>query len=260
MTTSPFHELELAVIEAGEMIVAGAGQAVPLPDSADPLNPTTSLDRRVDAFLHERLLAALDRSVAYLTEERSDDPARLGAREVLIVDPIDGTRSLLLGRQEVAVSVALWREGEVVWGCIYNPFTRDLFVAEAGKGTWHQGKRVRVSEGHDPAKARVLLSLHEHDRGLLKALDGRLAYQAVGSIAWKMALVAAGKAEATFTAFVRHEWDVAAGYLLVREAGGRVTDVAGLDLRFNQADLTVHGLVASNGRLHEAMMGYVRLL
>jgi myo-inositol-1(or 4)-monophosphatase len=244
--------LESAVADAGAVVLAGAARAAVIPGCADPGNPTTDLDRQVDAFLHERLLAAFagTEEVGYLSEERADDPARLRARTVLIVDPIDGTRSLLLGRPEAAVSVALWRDGEIVWGSVFNPFTADLFAAVRGGGTTRGGRPIRASDVAAPAEARLIMSVHEHDRDLLRGLDGVAHYTPVGSIAWKMALVAAGEAEATVTAHPRHEWDVAAGTLIVTEAGGRVTDARGDDLAFNRPDATVRGLVVSNGPLH----------
>lgn len=258
-----FERLRAAVVQAGALVADGAARARVLAESADPSNPTTDLDRLVDAFLCERLLSAFDDAgaIAYMSEERADDPARFHARQVLVVDPIDGTRSLLKGLPEAAVSVALWRDGELVWGCVHNPFSGDVFTAWRGHGALRGGRPVRVSEERDPSRARLVVSVHEHEHGMLEPLrDRRPAVRPVGSIAWKMALVAAGEAEATLTAHVRHEWDVAAGTLLVTEAGGRVTDAAGSDLSFNRPDTSVKGLVVSNGLVHDEMLALVRRL
>jgi myo-inositol-1(or 4)-monophosphatase len=249
------------VVAAGDLVRAGAAAARALAGSADPDNPTTDLDRRVDAFLAAGLVeacAGLPGGVAYVSEERPDDGSRRDAATVLVVDPIDGTRGLLLGRAESAVSVAAWAFGDLRWACVHNPFTGETWTAHRGGGTWRDGARLHVSAAADLGAAELVLSRHEHERGMLRRWDGRLRYRPVGSIAYKMALVAEGRADATMTAHPRYEWDVAAGILLVREAGGRVTDAAGVDLGFNGPDLVVPGIVASNGLLHPALLDVMR--
>ncbi len=255
--------LERVVREAGAFVAAGATRIqVVAGTRPDDTNPHTDLDRQTDALLHDRLLACFpeDDLPAYLTEERADDPARLGARQVLIVDPIDGTRNLLAQRPEASVSVALWRAGELVWACIHNPFRDWTVTALRGHGTRLDGRPVTVSGCRDAAQARLVMSRHEHESGRLAALDGRAAYQPLGSVAYKMACVAAGEADATLTAHTRCEWDLAAGALLIREAGGRVTDAAGRELVFNQPDLRMGGLVATNGFLHSWGLELARVL
>ncbi len=251
------------VAEAGALIRCSAGRARVV--SEDPgrgggMHPTTDLDREVDDFLYRRLKDAFEdpEGVAYLTEERADDPVRLHRERVLIVDPIDGTRSLLRGLPEATVSVGLWSRGEMVFGCVLNPFTGEEFVAERGGGAWMGGQRLRVSATDTLVQADLVLSRSEHETSRLSWLDGRVRYRPLGSIAYKMCLVAAGRADGTFTPGRRHEWDIAAATLIVEEAGGRVSDGSGEVLRFNREDLEVRGLAVSNGRLHEALLGLIR--
>lgn len=259
----PVAAMEAVVREAGRFVVAGAARIRVVAGTApEDENPHTDLDRRTDALLHDRLLACFpgDSTPAWLTEERADDPARRDAERVLIVDPIDGTRNLLAQRPEASISVALWRRGDLVWACVHNPFRDWTVTAIRGGGAFIDGRPARVSACDHPGDARLLMSRHEHDSGRLATLAGRAAYQPLGSVAYKMACVAAGEADATLTTHPRSEWDLAAGTLLVLEAGGRVTDAAGRDLAFNQPDLEIPGLVATNGRLHEWAMGLVGFL
>lgn len=195
--------------------------------------------------------------VAYLTEERADDPGRLKVRRLFIVDPIDGTRSLLKGLPEAAVSVALWQEGALEWGCVYNPFTEERFTARRGRGGLCNGVAMTVSGAVTLASARLVLSRSEQERGMLRQLEGRVEFAPLGSIAYKMALIAAGCFDGTFTPHVRHEWDIAGAAIMVEEAGGRVTDAKGDPIRFNSPDLALDGLVVSNGPLHDQLLELV---
>lgn len=258
-----FQAMEEAVREAGAFVVAGAA-AIRVVEGTLPGddNPHTDLDRRTDALLHRLLLACFPPAgaPAWLTEERADDPARLGAAQVLIVDPIDGTRNLLERHPEATISVALWRRGALAWACVHNPFRAWTVTAVAGRGTRVDGRPAAVSPCDDPAAARLVMSRHEHASGRLAALAGHAAYRPVGSVAYKMACVAAGEADATLTVHPRCEWDLAAGTLLVREAGGRVTDAHGRDLSFNRPTLAFPGVVATNGRLHDWALGLAGVL
>lgn len=258
MRTSVFERCMEVVEEAGRLIAEGASAIRVVGGVSE--NPTTDLDRRVDAFLYNGLMeacAGLAGGVAYLSEERIDDPMRLRVPNVLIVDPIDGTRSLLSGIHEVAISIALWSCGTIIWGCVHNPFTLETWSAIKGGGTWRDGKRCEVSAVDNLTGARLIMSRHEHEKGELAWWLGALRYRPVGSIAYKMALVADGRADATMTRNLRHEWDIAAGALLVQEAGGKVSDKIGRELVFNAPNPSISGVVVSNGLLHEALLALV---
>lgn len=258
-----FPRLREVVAEAGALVRCAAGRARVVeqnPVLGGEMHPTTDLDRETDDLLYRRLREAFERpdEVAYLTEERADDLTRLRREYVLIVDPIDGTRSVLRGLPEATVSVGLWRRGEMVWACVLNPFTGEEFLAERGGGAWCGAQRVRVSGTDAMSGADLVMSRTEHETGRLEWLAGRVAYRPVGSIAYKMCLVAAGRADGTFTPGRRHEWDIAAATLIVEEAGGRVTDGDGKAIRFNAADLDVRGLAVSNGVLHAEFLDLIR--
>ncbi|HOE81839.1 MAG TPA: inositol monophosphatase family protein [Myxococcota bacterium] len=264
MTKELAANLEAAIVLAGRFIVTEAARIEVLPGTLPGEdNPHTNLDRETDALLHHTLLACfpVGRQPAYLTEELADDPIRLESDQVLIVDPIDGTRSLMKKHPEAAVSVALWRRGAgLVWGCVHNPFLPLTVSAIKGQGVLVNGRPSGVSNRSDPKECRLVMSRFETETGRLKALDGIADYYAQGSIANKMAHIACGLADATLTINPRSEWDLAAGTLLITEAGGIVTDQMGQALSFNQPILEMNGLVATNGHLHEWVLGLAEIL
>jgi len=252
--------IEDVVRQAGRYVLAGAEGARAVPETPPgTLHPTTDLDRSTDDLLFRLLMGGFSDGgpVAYLSEERADDIARLDARGVFIVYPIDGTRSLLKGLPEAAVSVALWRDGQLDLGFVFNPFTGEMFTAEKGSGASCNGAPMRVSEAADLGSACLVMSRTEHERGMLRRLEDEPGYTPMGSIAYKMALVAAGRHGGTFTPHLRHEWDIAGATVLVSEAGGKVTDARGNPVRFNQPDLALNGLVVSNGHLHDHLLELV---
>lgn len=253
----PLEALEAAVVRTGAFVRAEAARIRPVTDRpVDPENPTTDLDRETDVRLHDALMGAFAGQArpAWLSEESLDDPARLGAREVLIVDPIDGTRNLVAGRLEATLSVALWRDGQVIWGCVHQPFTGQVFTAVRGRGAQLDGLPVRARDTATLDRACLFVSRHEHAKGWLAPLEGRVRFQIVGSVAYKMACVAAGLCDGTLTIHPRSEWDVAAGALLVAEAGGVATDARGRPYAFNRPDVLVDGLVAGTAALHPALL------
>jgi myo-inositol-1(or 4)-monophosphatase len=256
--------LEAAIVRTGVFVREQAARIRPVTDRPVDLdNPTTDLDRETDELLRVALMDAFPGATkpAWLTEERADDLAgRTGALDVLIVDPIDGTRNLVAGRLEATISVAWWRAGELLWGCVHQPFTGETFTAVRGAGARLDGRPIRASAVADLARATLFVSRHEHGKGWLAPLEGRVGWQTVGSCAYKLACVAAGRCDGSLTVHPRCEWDVAAGALLVAEAGGRVTDARGRPYAFNRPDLRVDGVAASSAALHPALLGLADLL
>lgn len=247
------------VREAGAIVRGAASSAKVIGDSC-ALHPTTDLDKEVDNFLYRVLREAFagPESVGYLSEERGDDLKRLSSDFVLIVDPIDGTRSLLRGLCEATISVALWHKGDLVWGCVHNPFTGETFSAARGKGAWCGRRRIGVSQARVLSSAHFVLSRTEHETGRLTWLESKVRFEPLGSIAYKMALVAQGTYDGTFTPGERHEWDIAAATIILEEALGKVTDKYGRPMRFNKPDPVADGVVATNGHLHSAVLSLLQ--
>jgi myo-inositol-1(or 4)-monophosphatase len=189
----------------------------------------------------------------WLSEESEDSEARLQAERTWVVDPIDGTNSYLKGVPEFAVSVALIEGGKALMGAVYNPAANELFEAVAGAGARLNGSEMKVSGCTDLAAASILASRSEHREAGWPDRFAAENVHAMSSIAYKLALVADGRYDAAASAWPKADWDICAGCLLVAEAGGAITSIAGRDLRFNKERPKHATCLASNGRLHEAL-------
>ncbi|MBF0610959.1 MAG: 3'(2'),5'-bisphosphate nucleotidase CysQ [Magnetococcales bacterium] len=235
------------------------------PEGADPQdvsykgrdNPLTLADLEANRILREALLAA-DPAAGWLSEESVDDAARLSCRRVWVVDPMDGTKEFVKGIPQFAVSIGLVEDGLPVGACIYNPALDEMFTAWRGEGGHCNGQPLRVSQRGALAGASCLASRSETGRGEWSDFQDRLQLHIMGSIAYKLALLASGRYDLTFTLTPKNQWDFCAGLLLVEEAGGRVTDKQGASFRFNGAEVRIQSLLATNGHLHSSLLELLR--
>jgi myo-inositol-1(or 4)-monophosphatase len=207
-------------------------------------DPVTEADTTVDALL--RGLLPRD-GEGWLSEETEDDLARLGRRRVWVVDPLDGTREFVSGIPEWCVSVGLVVDGEPVAGGVCNPATGETIVGARGAGVTLNGRPARVSDRRALAGARVVASRSEVERREWEGYrEDLFAIRPMGSVAYKLALVAAGIVDATWTLTPKHEWDVAAGVALVLAAGGAVVAGSPEELRFNRETPRLTRLIAAS--------------
>jgi myo-inositol-1(or 4)-monophosphatase len=216
-------------------------------------NPVTQADLEADAAL-KKLLREPFPAYGWLSEETVDNDERLKCRRVWIVDPLDGTKEFITGIPEFAVAIALIEDGDPVLGVTYNPIKREMYWGARGVGCFLNTRRVRVTGTRTLARAMVLASRSETARGEWKVFAGTMKVSPTGSVAYKLAMVAAGKADATFTRSPKSEWDIASGAALVAAAGGTITDAGGHALRFNRRNVKLEGLIADNTILHAALM------
>ncbi|MSQ84667.1 MAG: 3'(2'),5'-bisphosphate nucleotidase CysQ [Myxococcales bacterium] len=218
-------------------------------------SPVTVIDEAVDALLTTRL-RALFPPAAWLSEETKDNAERLSAAWLWVVDPIDGTKSLLAGEPEFCVSIALVRSGVgPLLAVVANPMTAERFVAEKGHGARDEtDSPLHVRPTFDRNAMIFLASRTDLGQGQWATVWPPAALRPMGSLAYKMALVAAGKADGHATLGPRSEWDAAAGALLIAEAGGQVADIAGDPLRFNQPVPLFNGLVVASATAFSAVM------
>lgn len=203
----------------------------------------TTADLLANDILKNNLLGAFPDD-GWLSEETADDAERLAKKRVWIVDPIDGTREFAAGVPEYAVSVALVEEGIPIISAVFNPATAELFYAIKNGGAWKEDKAIRCTN-ENPDKLRLLASRSEYHRGEWDKFAKSCHVSQLGSIAYKLALLAAGEAHATFSLGPKSEWDIAAGVLLVQEAGGVVTDIRRETFTFNRQTTRVNGIVAT---------------
>jgi len=204
-------------------------------------DPVTAADEAVNETLR-RVLPLEDEG--WLSEDMADDLSRLERRRVWIVDPLDGTREFVAGRPEWCVSIGLVEDGKPVAGGICNPATGELFVGAFGHGVTLNDRPVRMRALDTLEGCEVLASRSEVQRGEWQAADAPFRVRPMGSVAYKMALVAAGLADATWTLTPKNEWDVAAGAALLRAAGGVVATLDWREPAFNGRDTRLRGLIA----------------
>lgn len=209
-------------------------------------DPVTAADQAVDDVLRSLLPVAGE---GWLSEETSDSPERLSRNRVWIVDPIDGTREFIKGIPEWCISIGYAVDGEAIAGGICNPATGETIIGGVGHGVWYNGEHVSPSNHPSLRGARVLASNSEIRRGEWRAFEDLVHVVPTGSVAYKLALVAAGRADATWTLVPKNEWDVAAGVALLRGAGCAVMDRRGHALRFNRPDPLLPGVIASTPQL-----------
>ena len=206
-------------------------------------DPVTEADTTIDTLLRELLP---QEGEGWLSEETRDDASRLDKRRVWVVDPLDGTREFVTGIPEWCVSIGLVEDGEPVAGGLCNPVTGETIVGARGHGVTLNGRPVRVSGRPSLQGATVLASRSEVKRGEWEGYrDDLLSIRPTGSVAYKLGLVAAGLADATWTLTPKHEWDVAAGAALVLAAGGVLAGGTPEDLRFNRAKPKLTRLIAA---------------
>lgn len=252
----PGNDLDLLIAaarEAGEVARAALARPLEVTDKADGAGPVTAVDLAVNAHLAARLRGARP-GYGWLSEETEDDAARLGAERVFIVDPIDGTRSLIEGTDLWAHALAVAERGVVRAAVIYLPLRDKLYAAAAGQGATLNGVPIRAGERRALVGATVLAAspalAPEHWRG------GQVPLLRRGfrpSLAYRLSLVAEGRYDAMLTLRPTWEWDVAAGDLILREAGAVTSDRRGGALVFNNPHPQVAGVIAANPALHGAM-------
>ena len=212
--------------------------------------PVCEIDLAVDVLLRQRL-AAIDPQAGWLSEETADAPDRLTRQRVWVVDPIDGTRDYVRGRDGWCVSVALVDRGAVVLGVLDAPARGEVWRAAAGQGAWRNGVRLTAGDRKDLAGARIPAdALPKTDRLFVTVAKPN-------SIALRMAMVAADEADLIATLRWGKEWDIAAAALIATEAGARVTDALGLPLVFNKPDPQAFGVLASTRGLHRAAVAHL---
>lgn len=219
-------------------------------------SPVTLADREANRKIHAMLHAAFP-DYGWLSEETVDSSRRLTAHRVWVVDPMDGTQEFIQKIPEFAVSIGLIEAGWPILGVVYNPTLDQLFWAARGQGTWCEARQLHVPETQYLADATILSSRSETKRGEWKDFASLFQARPMGSIAYKLACIANGEADASFTLVPKNEWDICAGTLLVEEAGGRVTTLSGKPVRFNQPTTLLQGVVASNGKLHAQLLDLV---
>lgn len=252
----PETDLDLirdAALEAGRIAMRFFRNDPEVWDKGGAQGPVTEADLAIDAMLSAELQRARP-DYGWLSEESEDGAARLGHERVFIVDPIDGTRSFVEGQTPFAQVIAVAEAGKVTHAVVHLPAKDLTYAAALGEGASCNGAVMRVSdndaiEGADVLAAKTNLAAFHWD-GPVPEVTRHFR----PSLAYRMGLVAVGRFDAMLTFRDAWEWDVAAGTLLIEEAGGRVSDMHGDALRYNNPHPQVPGILAGNPGLHAALL------
>ncbi len=174
-----------------------------------------------------------------------------------VIDPLDGTHNFLHGIPIFGTSIALEYKNEIVLGVLHFPFLNITAIAEKGKGVFLNGKRIRVSNKKNLDHSFILFEYSYANRNekiefLKKFIHKTIDVRNFGSAIYDLLLVACGKCDG-FVILSTNEWDVAAGFLMIEEANGKITDLHGKKWSLNQ-----NKFVISNGKIHKELLNFVR--
>lgn len=222
-----------------------------------PGNPVSEADIAVDTLIRDQLLGARPND-GWLSEETADDARRLTKRRVWVVDPIDGTRAFLKGRDGFCVSVALVEDGQPVLAAIDAPQLGLFFSASRSGGAWLNGARIGPSTTSDLTGCAMLADAELFKQPFWPQAWPEMRISRPNSIALRMALVACGQADAAVALRPKSEWDVAAATLIVQEAGGEWSDHNGITPPFNRPDPQHATIVAANPALFPDVLARVQ--
>ena len=215
-------------------------------------SPVSDADIAANDLIRARLHDATP-DYGWLSEESDDDSSRLGKPLTWIVDPIDGTRAYLEGREDWCVSVALVDGDAPVLGAVYAPATNEFFSAVRGGGATCNGHTIRVGDGKVFDVARMAGPKYLIERLMRTSID-IAPHPRIGSLALRLCRVADGGLDIAFAGGHCRDWDIAAADLIVSEAGGRLTLLAGEAIRYNRKDVTHDNLVAAGRDRHHEIV------
>ena len=226
-----------------------------------PNNPVTTADFEADSLLKEKLQSAYP-EYGWLSEESKDNPERLDKEMVWVVDPIDGTKEFIYGIPEFVISIGLVQNGEPVVGVLLNPVKGEMYAASRGNGAYLNGRKLKVSDTQELSKASLLVSRTETKNGHVdKFTDYIKAFKPTGSVAYKLCLAGAGAGDVFVSVYSKNEWDVCAGDMVVREAGGTMSDIYGNPVTYNNKITKIQdGIIAGNATIARQMLELTRKL
>jgi myo-inositol-1(or 4)-monophosphatase len=229
-------------------------------------SPVTEADLAVDRFLNERLRAARP-DYGWLSEETDDDPARLAAGSVFIVDPIDGTVAFLKGRPHFTICAAVVWDGRPVAGVVYNPVSEECFAARAGAGAFCNGAAIHVGQRAEIEGCRMLGDREMFAHAAWNTPPNRpwppMEVESRSSIAYRIVLVADASFDAMLALSAKRDWDLAAADIILTEAGGILTAHDGSILRYNRPDAIQSSGIGANPALHARLIervAHIKLL
>ncbi len=259
-TASPtLNVMVNAARKAGRSLARDFGEVENLQVSVkSPANFVTAADLRAEEIVHRELSKARP-TYGFLMEEGGEIKGS-DASHRFIVDPLDGTTNFLHSIPLFAISIGLERAGRMIAGVVYNPISDELFTAEKGSGAYLNDRRLRVAQRRSLSDAVIVTGIPHRGRSgqekfmseMDKVMQAVAGVRRTGSAALDLAWTAAGRFDGFWERNLK-AWDMAAGIVIVREAGGRVSDAAGGEKIFESG-----GIVAANSQIHKALLPLIR--
>ncbi len=208
-------------------------------------NPVTTADKEADEKIKEILLSN-NSDYGWLSEETVDSKERLSKKYIWVVDPLDGTKEFIEGIPNFVVSIALVEDNKPILGVLYNPVTGEIFSAAKNCGSFLNGDPIACSTKSNLNQMVILNSRSETNRGLWNSYTNIFKeLKPIGSVAYKLGLTAAGKGDIFATLRPKNEWDICAGTCIINESGGKVIDLKGNDITFNNEKTLIEpGLIS----------------
>ena len=242
--------LESAVREAGKIALeyfSGTYRRWSKPGGS----PVTEADLAVDNYLKENLCKARP-DYAWLSEESLDDSARLAAARIFVVDPIDGTVAFMKGRPHFTICAAIVEENRPVAGVVFNPAREECFTARLGGGAFLNGGGILAGNRAQIEGCRVLGNKEIFTDWPAMHIEN------FSSIAYRVALVAAGRFDAMISLTSKRDWDLAAADVILAEAGGRLVGGEGGRLAYNRASAAQGATIAAGPYLIGPLLAQLR--
>ncbi|MHC0052282.1 inositol monophosphatase family protein [Actibacterium sp. D379-3] len=252
----PENDLSLlteAAHEAGHIAARFWRNAPKSWDKPDHQGPVTEADLAIDDMLRDRLIGARP-DYGWLSEETTDSPARLSTRRAFVVDPIDGTRAFMNGDRTFAHSLAVVEDGIVIAGVVFLPLRDKLYTAALGQGATLNGAAIGAGRRATLDGAEILVARPALEQKYWNGPVPDVHRHLRPSLAYRLCLVAEGRFDGVLTIRDSWDWDIAAGTLILTEAGACITDRQGGALRFNTAHPASPGVVAGSPAVHREMV------
>ena len=246
-----------AAAAAGQIALKYFNNDVEIWDKGDGQGPVTQADLEIDAMLNAELLGTHP-DYGWLSEETDDNPERLEHEYTFIVDPIDGTRSFINGHQNFATALAIAQKGVVQAAVVHCPAKELTYWASLGGGAFLNSEPIRHNNASKVHSARVLASGVQMRSSYWRDQAPPIERHFRSSLAYRLCLVAQGRFDGMITLRDTWEWDVAAGDLICREAGVKVSDKHKNFPSYNQPKPTVSGMIAAAPDLHKGLVQYLK--
>ena len=244
------QELKNVILEAGE--IAKKFKKKISVNYKSKNQPVTNADIQIDRFL-KLFFKEKTPEYGWVSEESEDNKSRFNSDYFWCLDPIDGTRSYINGKPEYTISLALIKGNSPIMGIILNPETEELFFAIKDKGAYCNDKKINVRKNIKLSSSVYGISSSESKDIERYDFFNKKNIVKMGSIAYKIALVAKGKIDIALSFTKKNDWDVAASGLILEEAGGVLKDMSGKNITYNTKKMKIDSVIASNRELQNQL-------